>query len=145
MLTGYKTYLTAAASVAIAWLSVYLHQMDAQAAVQMTSAALLAAFLRHGVATSATAVLPLLLAGAVVACTPAGTLTPTTQELATIACAVDGLAQPIALPFISGIPTVGGVAATADAALVHPLVQQACTALAASLGTGPAKPIVLAP
>lgn len=142
MLTGYKTYLTAAASIVIAWLSVYLHQMDAQAAVQMTSAALLAAFLRHGVASSAPA-LALLLVTAVAACSSTGVLSPTTQKLATIGCAVDMIAQPIGLPFISGIPTVGGIAATADAALIHPLVVKACADLAASLGTGSAKPVVL--
>lgn len=72
-------------------------------------------------------------------------LTPTGQVVAGIACQVDAIAQPIALPFIAGIPTVGGIVATADQAVGHPLVQKACGDLAASLGTAPAsaKPILV--
>lgn len=99
----------------------------------------------HGQLTGLFGALALLvLAG----CSSSGGLTPAGAKLAgaklaAVGCAVDSLAQPIALPFISGLPTVGGVAASVDAALVHPLVVQACTSLAASLGTGPAKPVVL--
>lgn len=70
-------------------------------------------------------------------------LSPTGQAIATVACQVDVLAVPVALPFINGIPTVGGVAATAVQAISHPLVQKACNDLAASLGTGSGQPIVV--
>lgn len=79
--------------------------------------------------------------GAMSACT---TLSPGQRTAANIACKVDAIAQPIGLPFIAGLPTVGGIAATVDAALIHPLVQKACQDLAASLGTSGATP-VLAP
>lgn len=141
MLNGYKTYLTAAATLVVAWLSVYLGKLDTATALQMTSAALLAAFVRHGITTSTAALAPLLLV-TLAACSSTG-LSPTTQKVATVACAVDVIVQPIGLPFVSGIPTVGGVAASVDAALVHPLVIKACTDLAASLGSGAAKPVAL--
>lgn len=72
-----------------------------------------------------------------------GGLTPTGKTVAGIACAVDVIAQPIALPFIAGLPTVGGIAATADQAVGHPLVVKACNDLAASMGTGAAKPVLV--
>lgn len=70
-------------------------------------------------------------------------LSPTAQTIAGIGCKVDVIAQPIALPFIAGIPTIGGIAATLDAALVHPLVTKACNDLAASVGSGSAVPVTL--
>lgn len=77
--------------------------------------------------------------------TGAPALTPTGKTVATVGCAIDGIAQPIGLQFVSGIPTVGGIAATVDQAIVHPLVQKACGDLAASIGTSPAaaKPVVM--
>jgi hypothetical protein len=54
---------------------------------------------------------------------------PTQTTLAQVGCVLDGVAQPIALPMVAGIPTVGGVAATVDAALVHPLVIAECAKL----------------
>lgn len=87
----------------------------------------------------------LALAACTAGCASDGSLTPTGQKIATIGCAIDGVAQPIALPFISAIPTIGGIAATADQAIGHPLVVKACGDLAASIGTSPAaaKPVVL--
>lgn len=79
------------------------------------------------------------------ACASDGSLTPTGQKIATIGCAIDGIAQPIALPFISAIPTIGGIAATADQAVGHPLVVKACGDLAASINMPPAaaKPVLI--
>jgi hypothetical protein len=62
-------------------------------------------------------------------------LTPSPVQIAQIArigCAVDGVAQPIALPAIAGVPTIGGVAASVDEALVHPLVVAECAKLNAT-------------
>ncbi len=77
--------------------------------------------------------------------TGASTLSPTGTVVAGIACKVDEIVQPIALPFIAGIPTVGGIAASADAAIGHPLVVKACGDLAASVNANPAtaKPVVV--
>lgn len=85
--------------------------------------------------------LPAAIAGAVLlgGCSGSGTpslspasLTPTQATIAQIGCAVDGIAQPIALPVVAGVPTVGGIAATVDAALVHPLVVAECAKLNAT-------------
>jgi hypothetical protein len=67
-------------------------------------------------------------------------LTPTQTTLAQVGCALDGAAQPIALPMVAGVPTVGGVAATVDAALVHPLVVAECAKLNAKPVALPAAP-----
>lgn len=85
-----------------------------------------------------------LLVAACSSTSPTG-LTQTGQTAATVACAIDGITQPIGLQFVSGVPTVGGLAATADAAIIHPLVVKACGDLAASIGASPAaaKPVVV--
>jgi len=53
MLTGYKTYILAALTVAYAVIGSYIGQIDGNAALQLIVTALGAAFVRHGVSTSA--------------------------------------------------------------------------------------------
>lgn len=53
MLTGKKTYITAALAVAYAVFAYLNHTIDAAQAGQLIETAVLAGFIRHGVATSA--------------------------------------------------------------------------------------------
>ena len=49
MLTGYKTYITAAASAAYATLAWYTGHLSADAAIQLIQVALMGSFIRNGV------------------------------------------------------------------------------------------------
>lgn len=53
MLTGYKTYTTAAIAVGYAIFAYLNHTIDAGQAGQLVETALLGAFIRSGIATSA--------------------------------------------------------------------------------------------
>jgi hypothetical protein len=61
-----------------------------------------------------------------------GTLTPTGQQLVTIACKVDETVVPVAAPvLLSSVP----VAATVDQLLVHPTVVDICNGLGGTPAT----------
>jgi hypothetical protein len=80
-----------------------------------------------GSAAKAIAVLMLAVSAlAMSACTSTGQLTPEAQQIITIACNVDGFAQPVAVTVAPALGPEVAAAAAFDAALVHPAVQAAC-------------------
>lgn len=79
------------------------------------------------------------------ACTSTGQLTPQAQQIITVACNVDALAQPVAQTIAPELAPELTPVTTIDAALVHPAVVQACKAVNGTPSSVTVTPAAAAP